>query len=345
MSKKLGRGIKTGIGSIPDRLDRKGRERLTIMFIPHGNDRVFTLHVNWHMIGFVAGSVVASVMLSFYGYFLHRDKAIEAEQQKQLYGINYTAAYSIEKQSTRLQQNQGRLRENLLKIARLTAFDSSALELLPSVATSRERGEDQLAREVMERLGANQKYLHSTYTLAGLNTATDEDLLLLASVRSAAVDGAGVYMRIPLGRPVQVGRNYRDTSDYGIRVDPVTGAQLEFHSGIDMAGARGTPVQATANGVVQTVMSWDPGYGNAVVLRHGNGFHSLYGHMDRVLVRPGQVVFPGTQIGLMGSTGRVTGVHLHYEVWTGQSKRTNPEPFMCAKDFQSYRCRNYHDND
>lgn len=345
MGRKLGRGIKSGIGSLPDRLDRKGRERLTIMFIPHGNDRVFSLHVNWHMIAFVAGSGVLSVFLSFYGYYLHRDKARDAERQKQLYGINYTAAYNIEKQSSRLAQNQRRLRDNLERIAKLTGFSGAALEMLQPTATSRDLGEGRLDREVIERLGPNQKYLHSTYTIAGLNAATHEDLVLLESLRTSVEDGYGAYNRIPMGRPLPVSSGYRDSSDYGIRVDPVTGAQLEFHSGIDMPGARSTPIAATAEGVVQSVMSWDPGYGNAVVIRHSFGYHTLYGHLDRALVRPGQVVFPGTEIGLMGSTGRVTGVHLHYEVWAGPSKRTHPEPFICAKDFESPRCRNYHEND
>ncbi|KAB2931132.1 MAG: M23 family metallopeptidase [Leptonema illini] len=342
MGKRIGRQVRDGIGSIPNRLDRKGRERLTIMFIPHGNDRVFTVHMNWHMIGFIAGSIVLSIFLSFYGYYVHREKAIEIEKQQELYGINYTAAYNIDKQASLLVKKQRQLRENLEEIARLTNFSSTSLDLLPTSVSSREFGEQSLKKEVISRLAANTDYLHSTYVVAGLNSATNEDLFLLESLRFTVEKGYSVYNRMPLGRPIRAG--YRDTSDYGIRVDPVSGAQMEFHSGLDMAGARGTPVEATAEGEVVTVMNWDAGYGNAVVIKHGYGFQTLYGHMERIAVRSGQRVVPGTVVGFMGSTGRVTGVHLHYEVWNGPSARTDPKPFVCAKDLSTARCRAFHAN-
>ncbi len=340
IGKRIGQQVRDSIGSIPNRLDRKGRERLTIMFIPHGNERVFTVHMNWHIIGFIAGSIILSIVLSVYGYYVHRERAREIQAQRQLYGINYTAAYNIEKQTARLVEKQQQLRENLEEIARLAGFSTTGLSHLPDSSTSLEEAHRAIKAEVLRRLAPNTDYLPSIYTTAGLNAATAEDVSILESLRHTVEDGYGVYRRIPLGRPLQA--SFRDTSDYGIRVDPVSGSQMEFHSGMDMAGRRGTPVLATAEGKVKTIMRRDPGYGNAVVIQHGFGFQTLYGHMERVAVRSGQTVRPGMVVGYMGSTGRVTGVHLHYEVWNGPGRRTDPKPFVCAQDFKTRRCRNFH---
>jgi murein DD-endopeptidase MepM/ murein hydrolase activator NlpD len=86
-----------------------------------------------------------------------------------------------------------------------------------------------------------------------------------------------------------------------------------WHSGIDLAAARGTPVRATLPGIVTVVVS-ATGYGLHVVIDHGDGLSSLYGHLDTVLVMSGDVVTAGQVIGTVGSTGNATGPHLHFEI-------------------------------
>ena len=103
------------------------------------------------------------------------------------------------------------------------------------------------------------------------------------------------------------------TSDFGIRVDPVYGGQA-YHEGIDIADDYGTQVVATAAGTVTFAGPTDGGYGNLVEIDHGNGIVTRYGHNSVVLVSPGQQVRQGDVISLMGSTGKSTGSHLHYEV-------------------------------
>ena len=103
------------------------------------------------------------------------------------------------------------------------------------------------------------------------------------------------------------------TSDFGIRVDPVYGGQA-YHEGIDIADDYGTQVVATAAGTVTFAGPTDGGYGNLVEIDHGNGIVTRYGHNSVVLVSPGQQVRQGGVISLMGSTGKSTGSHLHYEV-------------------------------
>jgi murein DD-endopeptidase MepM/ murein hydrolase activator NlpD len=102
------------------------------------------------------------------------------------------------------------------------------------------------------------------------------------------------------------------TSGFGYRVHPVSG-RYAMHNGLDISGTRWTPVYATANGMV-AVAQRENGYGNLVVLDHGNGYKTKYGHLNRILVNKGQLIKRFDLLGYMGSTGTATGVHVHYEV-------------------------------
>ncbi len=114
-------------------------------------------------------------------------------------------------------------------------------------------------------------------------------------------------------------------SRFGWRKDPVYGGG-EFHKGLDLAAPYRTKIKAPADGVVVFV-GRKGGYGNAVELSHGNGLNTRYGHMYRPLVKAGQKVKRGDVIGLVGSTGKATGPHLHYEVWRN-GKAVNPLPYL-----------------
>ena len=134
---------------------------------------------------------------------------------------------------------------------------------------------------------------------------------------------------IPSDKPVRT--NVEFTSGFGVRSDPfVHGAAM--HPGIDLAGAYGTPIYATADGTVLRAGWNSGGYGNLVEIDHGRGISTRYGHMSAILVAAGQHVTRGEQIGRMGSTGRSTGNHLHYEVRI-DSRPVNPIPFMKSTDY------------
>jgi murein DD-endopeptidase MepM/ murein hydrolase activator NlpD len=120
------------------------------------------------------------------------------------------------------------------------------------------------------------------------------------------------------------------TSGYGVRSDPFRG-RAAMHAGIDLAGPLGTPIYATADGIVGR-SQWVNGYGNLVELDHGRGIQTRYGHLSKALVQAGQQVKRGDMIALMGSTGRSTGSHLHYEVRL-DGKAVNPVPFMQSSNY------------
>jgi murein DD-endopeptidase MepM/ murein hydrolase activator NlpD len=133
---------------------------------------------------------------------------------------------------------------------------------------------------------------------------------------------------IPLAHPT--GPNVRETSGFGARSDPLSG-EPAFHSGQDFAGAYGSPIYVTAPGVVSFAGQRN-GYGNTVEVDHGHGFKTRYGHLSAISVSVGQQVAVGQRIGAMGSTGRSTGTHLHYEVWVN-GRPENPLRFVKAGDY------------
>jgi murein DD-endopeptidase MepM/ murein hydrolase activator NlpD len=133
---------------------------------------------------------------------------------------------------------------------------------------------------------------------------------------------------IPSARPIRQAVNF--TSGFGVRSDPFRG-RAAMHGGIDLAGPVGTPVYATADGIVGRSEWNSGGYGNLVEINHGQGIQTRYGHLSRLIAQAGQRVRRGDLIGLMGSTGRSTGSHLHYEVRI-DGRAVNPVPFMQSTD-------------
>ena len=118
----------------------------------------------------------------------------------------------------------------------------------------------------------------------------------------------------------------RITATYGNRKNPFTNRGTEFHKGIDFAGANGTSIKATGDGVV-IFSGWQSGYGKVVIISHGYGITTLYGHNSKLLVEKGDKVKKAQIISKMGSTGRSTGSHLHYEVRVN-GKIVNPSNYF-----------------
>ncbi len=163
--------------------------------------------------------------------------------------------------------------------------------------------------------------------LAARSLATD-----LANLASRIQERKRYWDAIPTVTPVD-GEHWV-SSAFGWRRSPFTG-EREFHSGVDIAGARGTPVVAAAEGRVARVVK-DKSLGRAVTLDHGNGFETVYGHLDRVLVKEGQRVGRGQEVGKMGSTGRrSTGPHVHYAV-RENGKYVNPKNYLLDRSLFPY---------
>jgi len=158
---------------------------------------------------------------------------------------------------------------------------------------------------------------------------SDRQAAALAAATSPATASvaSGVILAIPSMKPVE---HYRQTSSFGTRSDPFAGSR-RMHNGLDMAGPLGTPIYATADGIVGRAQ-WVGGYGNYIEVNHGGGIQTRYGHLSEILVGANVRVTRGQMIGRMGSTGRSTGSHLHYEVRV-DGRPVNPTPFLSSTDY------------
>ena len=146
----------------------------------------------------------------------------------------------------------------------------------------------------------------------------------LARLSDAAVERELEFMAYPNRMPV-AGSVVPVSSQFGTRHDPFTG-RLARHAGLDIPARHGTPILASGGGRV--VFAGRKGaYGQAVVIDHGDGLATLYGHASRLLVRTGDVVMPQQKIALVGSTGRSTGAHLHFEV-IRNGNRVEPRQYL-----------------
>jgi murein DD-endopeptidase MepM/ murein hydrolase activator NlpD len=160
----------------------------------------------------------------------------------------------------------------------------------------------------------------------------DVDERFAARIQRAAGDMKAMHDlseaadELPFERPTDTAKS----SGFGVRFDPFT-RRPAYHSGLDFSGGIGVPIHATAPGVVSFV-GQRSGYGNCVEIDHGRGFKTRYAHLSAFGVKVGQRVGVGQRIAAMGSTGRSTGPHLHYEVWV-DGRATNPDRFVKAGEY------------
>lgn len=161
-------------------------------------------------------------------------------------------------------------------------------------------------------------------TLVNLGRQTDQRVDLMTVLESRLFDQKMRDMMIPTQKPVAIGSL---GSEFGWRVDPITGHSA-LHTGLDFQADKGTPIVAAAGGVVVT-QEYHPEYGNTVEIDHGNDLVTRYAHASAVFVHKGDLVKRGQKVAEVGSTGRSTGSHLHFEVLV-QGIPQDPQRFLAA---------------
>lgn len=215
-------------------------------------------------------------------------------------------------------------------LARVEASQLAFVDRLTRYADQRAEA----ATAAISQLGLNPRSMVSS-----AHTAEGGPLIRLATQTDGSVDprfrqlGASLarmealengLASIPQVQPAHVAYV---SSSYGYRSDPFTGSAA-FHAGLDFPGPMGSPIYAAAKGRVSFV-GRRQGYGNCIEIRHGNGLMTRYGHLSKFDAHVGEKVEAGTRIAAMGSTGRSTGSHLHFEVRVN-GKPVNPRPFLEA---------------
>jgi len=171
--------------------------------------------------------------------------------------------------------------------------------------------QQQSARDAAARAQAGYDAQVATLT-AQQNDLLDQQAVEDARVREALANAGNTPPLMGSGRFLRPVGNAPITSTFGYRTDPITGVTA-FHSGIDFGAPCGTPIHAGGNGTV-IFAGVNGGYGNATIINHGGGLSTLYGHQSAFAVSVGQVVTAGQVIGYVGSTGKSTGCHVHFEV-------------------------------
>jgi murein DD-endopeptidase MepM/ murein hydrolase activator NlpD len=231
------------------------------------------------------------------------------------------------------------LAEQTERVRRIGASETA----LVTMAQNEVAGSTQTVRTLISNTGINpdqfeQKY-ESAYGIGGPDIPLDkvhiegisdpafQNAYFKASAVLGQMDELLASLRhVPLTVPVS-GPEFERTSGFGARIDPFTG-RYSFHPGLDFAGPWGAIVRSTAAGVI--VWAGPRGtYGNMIDIDHGLGIHTRYGHLSAVLVQVGARVGKGVPIGKLGSTGRSTGPHVHYEIWYDDVVR-NPSKFIEA---------------
>ena len=258
------------------------------------------------LFGFIAASIVTGVVIvAILFQYIDSPKEKLLRQQNEIYKANYSV---IQDRVRRLELQMNELESRDNEVYR-SIFESSPI---PDSARLKDI-------EALKEVRMIQN-LSSTQLLTNLITQLNN-----LSVRSAFQDKSYVEVSvmvknkekllraIPAIQPLSNTNLNRIASGFGKRIDPLY-KEYRVHFGLDFAAPSGTPIYATADGVVKVAGFNSDGYGNKVVIDHGFGYQTLYGHMVRINVNPGQSVVRGSVIGYVGSTGKSTGPHCHYEV-------------------------------
>ncbi len=156
-------------------------------------------------------------------------------------------------------------------------------------------------------------------------SSSESGLGMTPSLSPSSISGPGLG-NTPSQSPIKVGDYKKVSATYGMHVHPFEKVE-KFHSGIDFAAEEGTPIVASADGVVVKVENLEDSYGKLVVINHGDGFETWYAHMNGFAVEQDDKVKQGEVVGYVGSTGKSTGPHLHYEVHK-DGKHVNPEDYI-----------------
>ncbi len=251
----------------------------------------------------LAGSVIAVISLLIYFNFFETPTESKLREENNALHAQFNVLDRRLSNSLKVMENIRDRDDNFYRVL---------MQLDPLSTTKRYAGLDNEERykglrklsdaSLLERLSRQMDLLERSIYAQSLS---------FDQLKSAAEDQKEKIDRMPAVLPINI-NDYTLSSGYGLRRDPVTGSSA-FHAGLDIAAKPGTHIYATADGVVREAER-KGGYGNCIDIDHGFNYLTRYGHLDKILVHQGQKVKRGELIGLVGSTGKSTGPHLHYEV-------------------------------
>ena len=176
------------------------------------------------------------------------------------------------------------------------------LFLVLATTTSIKSGENPYLE--IEQKNTIERIERNTKLLANLSSNIEKELTNIAYLDLDS---------IPIQSPISVNEITKISSDYGMRTHPIYNVK-RFHNGIDFVAPKGSNILSTADGIVTDIRKSNHGYGNQIVIKHGNNYETRYAHLSEIQVAVGQKVKVGQIIGTLGASGLTTGPHLHYEI-------------------------------
>jgi murein DD-endopeptidase MepM/ murein hydrolase activator NlpD len=258
------------------------------------------------LFGFIAASIVTGVVIvAILFQYIDSPKEKLLRQQNESYKANYSLVQQRVKQ-LELQMTELESRDN--EVYR-SIFESSPL---PDSARLKDM-ETLKEVKLIQNLSSSDLLQNMIDQLNNLSVRTSFQDKSYVEITSMVKNKEKLLRAIPAIQPVSNKNLSRVASGFGYRIDPLY-KDYRLHAGLDFTAPSGTPIYATADGVVQIAGFNTDGYGNKVVINHGFGYQTLYGHMARVKAKAGQSVKRGEVIGYIGNTGKSTGPHCHYEV-------------------------------
>ena len=269
--------------------------------------------------GFLAAAFVTAVFISFIAFKFvgspnEKLLGIENERLKDKYHEMNDAVKALEKQMKELEKRDNSVYRSIFEATPIPdSARAKELEAEKEIRTVQNMNDRQLLNSIINTLNTLSSRVQAQSTSYNeIDKLVSNKELLLSHT--------------PAIQPVSNKELSRLASGFGRRIDPIY-KTVKMHAGLDFAAPQGTPIYATADGTITTAGNTNNGYGNHVVINHGYGYETLYGHMVRVKARPGQSVKRGEVIGWIGSTGKSTGPHCHYEVHKNGQK-INPIYFF-----------------
>ena len=256
--------------------------------------------------GFLASAMVFSTVIVLIAY-----SYLDSPKEKQL-------KREISQLELQYEILQERMDEASLVLADLQNRDDNIYRVIfeadPIPATVRSAGYGGIDRyKSMDGYQSSKLLIETTRKLDKLTKQMYVQSKSFDEIVALAEDKTELLASIPAIQPLSNKQLNRMSSGFGYRIHPIYKTSI-MHSGMDFTAPIGTPIYATGNGIVKLAEYNAGGYGNHVVISHGFGYETLYGHLNRIKVRPGQRVTRGDVIGELGNSGSSTGPHLHYEV-------------------------------
>jgi murein DD-endopeptidase MepM/ murein hydrolase activator NlpD len=307
-------------------LNTLGKTQISFMLIPHNNEKIIKLDLSIYLILFLSSLsfLLVSMTLMNISFNLFRKNTstniLERGNQQRIIFLHH------EEKASEMEEILDDLDSEIENLNTVTWGKYFKENRIPSIEIYKQSGLVTFFGEKDEMQSNLKIFKETVERFSSLHQKLNELKPVFLNSSDYLETRESIVQSMPRGRPLGPGVGFV-ASTYGKREDPVFGGG-EFHNGVDFAAPMRTPIYATAPGIVADASFSEANFGNHLRINHENGFFTLYAHCSELKVKKGDIIKRGDLIALVGSTGKSTGSHLHYEVHIGLDPAYNPQEFI-----------------